>query len=292
MGDSFESIFFADGNSNDVYWWSHVADAADKYADVREELLAKLADVRSEQLYSELLYFLGRNRPKSSLLLDHCLRVIKGEGRPTGRWVEIDTAAYLLGRDFAGDETVLAAILAGTGNSHWPPDRVVWACCEGLENAEVVSTAYKYLKTRDSATDFITIQGITDMHLLCRRGTADEVFSGLMEFVSRLHTDLTYHSSALLRPLLRRVRLDHDLRAKLRITLASPKSSSEAYSIAPILYRAVGLETELRDWCLNATAAAHKESSLYFDVGFDLTTGVVRTKWEVGMDILYGLGAV
>jgi hypothetical protein len=286
MGSAFYNTFFRQGQTDDVYWWSHVAAFADNYPDVKEELLSYLETVRGSQLYSELLLFLGRMRPRSTLLLDQCLKIINNEGRSTGGWMEVDVAAYLLGRDFAGDETVLTAVLAANKIPHSATDNVLWACCEGWPAADVVDSAFQRLKTDSSQDGIISVGSVVDMHLLCVKGTAEEVLNGVMRFVSYRHTELTYHAASYLRPLVRRVRRDEFLQELLIQRLSSTGSASEACSTAAILFRAVGLGSELVRWCLDDAIVRSEGSSLYSPVGFDLASGLIRPKWEVGMDIL------
>jgi hypothetical protein len=286
MGSDFYNTFFNRGQYYDVYWWSHVAALADNYPDVKEALVSYLSTVQGSQLYSELLLFLGRVRPRSSLLLDQCLKVIKNEGQSTGGWMEVDVAAYLLGRDFAGDETVLTAVLAANKIPGWTTDNVLWACCEGWPAADVVDSAFQRLKAGSNEDGIISVRSIVEMHLLCVKGTAEEVANGVMQFVAYLHTDLTYHAASYLRPIVRRVKQDESLQELLTQRLSSPRNTSEACSAAAILFRAVGLGSEVRRWCLEDAMIRSEGASLYSPVGFDLAIGLVRPKWEVGMDIL------
>jgi hypothetical protein len=286
MGDDFSPTFFQAGNMNDLDWWSHVADFADEHPEVRDALLALLGGVHGVQLYSELLLFLGRNRPRSALLLEHCLKVIRNEGQRTGRWIEIDTAAFLLGRDFGGEDAVLSAILQG--RPFPDPSDALWAACEGWPEADIVVRAYDHLKARSHGQAIVNIATIVDMHVLCCRGTSEEVVGGVSAFVSRLDDELKYHYSAFLRPLLKRVRTDLKLLELLHERLIAPRNPSEACSIPSILNRAIGLDSDLRDWALKTVenAARTGKSSLCSAVGFDLSVGVVRTIWDVAVDLL------
>jgi hypothetical protein len=285
LGGSFEETFFRGGMAHDLSWWSQVAPFADGYPAVRDTLLSIIEGVQNQQLYSELLLFLGRNRPRSALLRDHCRQIIKGDGLPSGRWIEVDTASFLLGRDFHEDQDLISELTASDAARYGRFDNVQWALCELSPSAEIVGAAFNEMKEGNAEKDVISVQGITEMHLLCICGTANEVFDGLMDFVSRLHGDLIYHAAAFLRPVLRRVKDDVELQSMLRDVLSRPRSISELCSAAHILYRAVGPD-ELRLWCLEKAIQKDDGSPLYSPVGFDLTTGIVATRWEVGMHIL------
>ena len=288
LGKGFTTTFFRSG-ADDLDWWSHVAESADNFPEVRETLVSILSGATHEQLYSELLMFLGRVRPRSNLLLEHCLRVIKNQGRPTSRWIDVDTAAYLLGRDFAGDEPVLQALLANQ-QAHWTTDNVLWAVCEGWPSSSVVKAALEELRASNSRDGVIQIGGLLDMQVVCAQGTAKEMVESLIGFLSRLHADLSYHFAAFLRPVVRRIKGDGDVQSLLKDFLARSESAGVALGIAAIVGKAIGLEPELKAWCTERALAPGGNSTIYSPVGFDLTVGGVRTAWEVATELLSGGG--
>src|SRR5262249_54406994 len=115
-----------------------------------------------------------------------------------------------------------------------------------------------------------------------------EVVESLIDFLSRLHTDLAYHSAAFLRPVVRRIKRDGDVQSLLKEFLARSDDARVALGIASILGSAIGLEPELKAWCTEKALQPSRNSTIYSPVGFDLTVGGVRTAWEVGIEILSG----
>jgi hypothetical protein len=288
LGRRFEATFSRNGMS-DLYWWSQVADFADQYPVVRDRLLTLLREAQGEQLYAELLQFLGRTRPKSGLLLEHCVAIIAGRGRPTSRWIDVDTAAFLLGRDFAGDNAVLAELTKSHSSHDWEDGRVLWALCEGWPDSEPVKNVMARMREHCDPNIGIQIHEVLDMQVLCAQGTAEEVAQAICAFVSRPHLNLSYQPAAFCRPLYKRVRRDRYIQEIFDSRLMAPRNVSEAYSIAGLLARTLGITDTVRAWCLaNAVPKPSLSSPVYSDPAFNLNTGAVMNSWQVAMDVLGG----
>jgi hypothetical protein len=284
LGDQFAVVFFGSAD-RDLWRWNDIASIVDEYSVPREELLTVLKESGSSQLFEELLRFIGRVSPRSPMLLRECLKIIRHEGHPTQRWIDLDTAIELIGRDFAGDGRVLAALRESIQGHPYHPEAVIWAMCEGWPDAAEVGEEFAERKK-----DVLEASYLTPFHtqLLCARGSASDVFEALMRFLSYPHDDsLRYFSRSVSRPIVGRARRDEELHGLLKRRLKSPQNTSETVSICRILRLATGLDDELRAWC--RTVATANDSDVYpWRSGTDITTGGVRTEWEIGIELLYG----
>ena len=285
LGDTFSTTFTRSADLDDLYWWSEIADFVDEYPEPRNALLALLEETRGYQLYSELLFFLARHRPKSGLLREHCLNVVRDHGQSTSRWLEIQAAAFLLGRDFYSDDTVLTALVTEHEQNPWHRENILWALCEGWPSHEIVEKAYSTLKARQTPSGIIGVETIVEMLLVCRKTPSAELIEVLAEFVSRARGDMIYHAGAFTKPIVRRLAGDAELQAILLERLKATDNPSERVSFAGLLIRAVGLIEELKNWALS-NIAAPEATHFYSSVGFDLTTGTVRTVWDKSLEVL------
>ena len=110
----------------------------------------------------------------------------------------------------------------------------------------------------------------------------------VMAFLDVPHSNLTYLAHSLCRPLFGRVQRDPELQRLLRTRLSNPQHPSQAVSVARILYLAMGLDPDLRDWS-DSKAGSSNSDVFPWRLGTDLTTGTVKGEWEGGMDILFGM---
>ena len=286
LGDHFRRAIFGSTDVNDPNQWHELAPIIDEYPEPKEALLNAVHSNGNTQIYESVLQFLGRTLPKSQVLLKECLRIINDEGLPTHRWIEIDAAAELLGRDFHGDSEVLAAIRTPPRDPFHRDNRKLWALCEGWPEAEELDKEYVSLKD-ELDEDWHRLQlGFAQMQLLCAKGSADDVFHAVMAFLDIPHPDLSYSAQSLCRPLFRRIRNDSELQRLLKMRLENPPHPSQAVSIARILFQALSLESDLRSW--SDSKAGANTSPVPWPMGTDITRGTVIGEWEAGMEIVFG----
>src|SRR5262249_13627766 len=100
-------------HSDPLYLWDALCMFADEYPAPRDEAIRFLEERPERTAMSNILRFLGRARPKSSLLLEYCLKALGGEETPISRsGQEVDIAAELVGAHFGGDSEVLARVMS------------------------------------------------------------------------------------------------------------------------------------------------------------------------------------
>jgi hypothetical protein len=285
LGQSFSTTFTRSSDLDDLYWWSQLADFVDEYSAPRAELLSILEETTGVQLYAELLWFLARQRPQSALLKKHCLNVIRNHGQTTGRWIEIEAAAILLGRDFAADATVLDTLVTlFQGPDSQSRANAFWALCEGWSNHKIVDDYYSAFKAQRSASGK-AVATMLDMTLVCCKATPAELLEVLVEFVSWQRDDMSLQASAYIRPIVRRVSADAEMQALLFNRLLNTDSPSERISFSGLLASAVGLTDQLKTWALPILTTP-ETPHFYSSVGFDLTSGGTRTVWDKALELL------
>lgn len=219
------------------------------------------------------------------MLLEHCMNVIKDQGQATGRWIEIETAAFLLGRDFSSDDAVLAELVNTHEQTSWNSSNALWALCEGWPSHDIVERSYSALARRAPVGVVGTPLG---MLLVCRKAPAVDLIEVLAEFVSRSHSDMSYHAAALTRPIVRRIAGDLDLQSLLLARLKATEDPSQRVTFSGLLVRALGLTSDLRKWAMS-NVTKPEQPHFYSPVGFDLTAGTVRTVWDKSLEILQSI---
>jgi len=118
FGGDFWKRLFSHGSS--MYVWNHLAQFGDDYPESKQEIL-DFFNSTSKKIGAEGLRFLSRVQPKTSNLLEQCLRTIGlNESSPTERFTPDPdgfvsykdelAAIEIIGEHFGGDEDVLKRI--------------------------------------------------------------------------------------------------------------------------------------------------------------------------------------
>jgi hypothetical protein len=262
--------------------WDSYCLLAYDYPEAREEALDFLA--REHVASSRVLRFIARAKPRSDLLLDHCLHVLRESSQMHFDFDVADTAAELLGEHFGGDGDVLQRLIADRKLPREEGDlfdsNLIVALCEGWRDdamlAQVFTTAVKLQPPMSDRTHF---------QLVCACSDSSFVHTSLLDMIRFAEIDASFRGLPLARPIIRRLQEDCELADMLTAHVTSGPRASEKASIPRILAVARGVPDELRKWCARELAD-QLEGARFPQVGFDLVSRELRPVAHSLLDVL------
>ena len=259
-------------------FWEQLAPVADAFPVVRDELLGFLETRPERDATAALLLFLGRVRPRSIILQEYCFEALKlgRDNLDVSDWKAV-VAAELLGRDHAGDPTVLDRVLAGRAREA-PYTKTILCLCEGWCDHPLLNLAYR---DKGWAREYFATVGWHN--LLCTKGTMEDVFEELLWLCST-PAPVYGRRDWTPRPFLRRLRRDDRLAGRLLERLNDRPSPAERVSLPRMLWGSRGATGSLRSWAVGEFE--RQESLDYPELGHDILAGEERATSEALLDVL------
>ena len=288
MGERF--LPFLSGTSYSHYRfagdrvWSALCPFADAAEAPREEVLAGLEATSPRFADQDILLFLSRVRPSSPLLLEFCLAALQeARGKNYVYVAEALTALEVLGTQFEGDRRALDALVAPLTLHGVLGEADAVALCEVGASEEQLRHAWDTL--RRGWGKWHSLFFMTHFHFACRLASTDTVLAMLQEFLFVLDRRSSL-IQPIARPLIARIRRDPELNKRLWERLTSGQATaSEKSTIPRLLAAAIGMTTELWEWC-RAELDAQLDPSSIASVGVDLVRRQVQpVAWSL-LDLL------
>lgn len=250
---------------------------ADEYTTPREIILRALESGGRIKLEANTLRFLSRVRPRSPLLLEHCLQAVQSDLYP--QWSDrAIVAAEILGTQYSDDPTVMTRLLHDSAGDYIYEAQVI-ALCEGWVNTHEFEQVFERVHNRRPMS--YALYG----HLLGRRGSSEKLFGFLNDLFEMPRSLLTRTARYLIRPIVRRLGEDDELFELISDRLKHEPTPSEKASFTRLLVAARGLSPELARWCereLSAQCAGNRPS----EVGIELSTGEIHPVVHILLEAL------
>jgi hypothetical protein len=263
--------------------WNQLLPLADEYPAARAEATAYLRSLTERSPSTNALRFLARAHPRSTLLLDACMRCLWNGGALSDRWAaqDIFVAVEVLGSNFGGDSDVLQRITSHRSDEHLD-EKEILALCEGWPQSDELERIFIRVRQQDAPLTYGAY-----FQLVTRKGTSEAVASAVADVLSEFNSYLRWNASIVSRPVIRRLREDGVLEALLFERLRNEPSPSEIATLPRLIGAARGLSPEIRMWCheeANAQLGGRKPKG----VGVDLLTGLRRPVAHCLLDALHG----
>lgn len=272
LGDGFWASI-SDFNRDRLSVWGTLCLLADNYPAPRAEALEFIRGAREVAIRPQILDFVARVQPRSTLLRDLCLNSLFSGSNASEN--DPEKAIELLARDFPGDSVVRDALEARLRRDfHMHGHRAMWALCELGPDDSILAEEMERLRPHLFKGGEWFIQTSFDMAIVCAKGTSREVLS-IIQFVLRgCRPNYRYFAKGFQRPIVRRVTTDPDLQAMLMDELQRTQNPSERGSFLSLLATVSGITPELRDLC--RTTCEPEADKLVASAGMDLITGLVQ----------------
>lgn len=272
LGDGFWASI-SDFNRDRVSVWGTLCLLADNYPEPRAQALEFIRGARELAVRPQILDFVARVQPRSTLLRDLCLNSLF----PTSNISENDPekAIELLARDFSDDVLVRKALEAKLRREFaMHGHRAMWALCEIAPDDPILGEEMERLRPHLSKDGNWLIQSSFDMALVCAVGTTEEVLS-IIQFVLRgCRPNFRYFAKGFQRPIARRVASDSRLQAVLWEELQKTQNPSERGSFLSLLVSVSGLPPYLREWCRQTCEP--ELDRVTASIGMDISTGLLH----------------
>jgi len=272
LGDGFWASI-SDLNRDRLSVWGTLCLLADNYPVPRAEALEFIRGARETAIQPQILDFVARVQPRSSLLRDLCLNSLFSASNDSQN--DPEKAIEILAKDFPGDSIVRNALEARLRRDfHMHGHRAMWALCELAPDDPILAEEMERLRPHLFNDGEWFIQSSFDMALVCAKGTSREVLS-IIQFVLRgCRPNYRYFAKGFQRPIVRRVAADYGLQAILWDELQRTQNSSERGSFLSLLESASGITPELRELC--RTTCEPELDRVVAPVGMDLVTGLLQ----------------
>lgn len=277
LGDYFWASL-SGSHRDQLSLWGTLCLLADNYAEPRAEALEFIRSERERATRPQLLDFVARVQPRSTLLRDLCLNSLFPSSNDSEN--DPEKAIELLTRDFSGDPLVRDAFEAKLRREfHMHGHRAMWALCEFAPDDPILVEEMDRLRPELVRNQDWLIQSSFDMALVCTVGTSREVFSIIRFILRGCRPNYRYFAAGFQRPIVRRMRIDSELQAMLLAELKNTQNASERGSFLSLLVVAIGMSPELRQWC--RVSCEPETGRLVTPFGMDLITGLLRPVREV-----------
>ena len=208
------------------------------------------------------LKFLERSKPKSGLLLRQCLRVLRlGDNSVDASRETAVVASEILGANFSSNSELLDRVNESRSEGHVYGKEVL-ALCSAWPDQDLLHQAYEQMKGGRVFADEVSVR------LICGIGTQDEV----VDLIERICRTIRLPNSSFLlfaRPIVQRISRDADLAERLVRRLRTDSTDSTKVTVLKLLSAAIGLDSEMRDWC---ELEMNKQYRIQ-QVGVDIFTG-------------------
>jgi hypothetical protein len=256
---------------NDIFdIWNELCLFAEEYPLPRDEALHFLEGREDRKAKPNILRFLSRARPKSSLLLDYCLKKLHiGDDKQDTSGEDAVVAAELLGSHFGNDSDVLAQIMSGRAKSRIY-QKVILALCEGWPESKELDQIFERVREQKWLLNYKTY-----LNLVCLKATSRKIFNILINELSNSEHSESRFLLFYLRPFIRRLRTDDELLNMLTERLQKEPTKSEKATIPKLVSEARGISHELRTWCIEE-ANYQLSGKNPPEIGVDLVSHEIR----------------
>ena len=195
------------------------------------------------------------------------------------RFLHFTLNHYILGNQFARDESVYNRIIAECNGPH-AAYHAMLALSEGWPESEVLERYHGHVSLEHVRNRFTSIVVI---RYLCLKESASDVWNVLNRVLSNRRPQNL--SEATYSPVVRRVRVDDLLYEIASGELRNKPSPTLKASLPRILIAARGITPNLRTWCLDELENQMSKERLS-EIGFDLAAGAYRPVLYALMDAM------
>ncbi len=276
FGEEFSerlSVMAADSDT-----WDQLSILADEYTSARSDLL-ELIEQSNVLLKANLLRFLSRVRPRTRVLMERCLQWLHLSGHGGEANEEVAVAAEILGTHFCGSEEVLQRISV-TLEGPFLNEGVLIALCEGWPDSDELERMASRVRQRQERLTYYAGSA-----LLSRMGDVDRLLDLIDDLFDGVATSRQLNPTVLIRPVIRRLRSDDDLAARLSARLVDNPTAHEKASIPRLLAAARSLSADQRQWSIDELARQLRPR-VFSDIGIDVLQGRLRPVPACLMDVL------
>ena len=245
----------------DASKWQDFWNFLDQYPEPRAEAI-EFIESHQQVLDIAGIKFVERLRPKSDLLLRHCFRILKlGDDSIDVAGVPAILVSEVLGANFGASAEVLEHVKDSCKHRPLYGKEVLALCCTWPSH-DLLRGAYEHMRNGAHYPEEVAIR------LAGCVGTSEEIeaWIDLICQSVRLPTDSIVLFA---RPIVQRAASDGDLVGKLIGKLETDSERFTHVSILKTLAAAVGLNSELLEWCDSKLANRHERAQ----VGVDVFTG-------------------
>ncbi|MCK4824563.1 hypothetical protein KA005_52915, partial [bacterium] len=250
------------GYAENLEFWNQLYPVVDEYPSVIDDALSFI-EKQNITSSSQMLQFLGRVKPKSEILLSHCLKSIQKDNE----WEESVVAAELLGTHFAGDIDVKNKILGEELKFPLNGGEII-ALCIGWTDCKELDAFYEY-----AIENNIRLIYPAFFHLICTKSDKpDKIYDS---FVELLGNKESWIMGKVASPLIERLKKDEVFYRLLMKKLHNKPSSTEKATFPKMIGTSRGLSVEVRAWCISEieTQLSNRKSP---EIGYDLFAGESR----------------
>ncbi len=259
-------------NSDLDYIWGQLARFGDEYESPRKEILEYLESKKKKSANTELLQFLGRAKPNSTILLEYCMNTL-GLGKIAGgqsnenssSYIDKITAANLIGDQFYEDTEVLKLIEIESNKTR--KDDLILVLSEGWPNSSLLRQLLLEIKQNRRLYRYSIV-----IRYDCIMSAPVIMYRRLLWFIRYIQNNSEiYYVEEIIRPLTKRLLKDDILFELLLQHINACPRASEKISIPKLLEKVRGLTPELKNWCHNELIVQMEGHNV--ESGFDITTG-------------------
>jgi len=272
LGDGFWASI-SDFNRGRLSVWGTLCLLADNYPVPRAEALEFIRGARETAIRPQILDFVARVQPRSTLLRDLCLNSLFSASNDSEN--DPEKAIELLARDFPGDLAVRDALEARLQRDfHMHGHRAMWALCELAPDDPILAEEMERLRPHLFNNGEWFMQSSFDMAIVCLKGTSREVLSIIQFMLRGCRPNYRYFAKGFQRPIVRRVAADTELQAMLWDELQGTQNPNERGSFLSLLTSVSGITPELREMC--RSMCEPEPGKLVACAGMDLVTGLLQ----------------
>jgi hypothetical protein len=243
-------------------FWEIMSAAAPRYSALESDFRHALSSNPRLHGTAAGISFLAKTVPKSQVLLQACLSVLKNRGSDWGWFDNVETAAKLIAEHFSHDKEVEDELVEiARDQSLIGP---LMTLCLGWPDSPFLDELHVH--HTNSNYDSLSETGATFLYY---------TKSPTIEFQDRLDRDVAaaaanvYHPRAFLDPALARIKRDNVLADRLLEVLLTTSVPNTKASYLALIVRSRGASKDLSEWCRSQLKAHQKHSTP--EVGYDVT---------------------
>ncbi|MEI6152621.1 MAG: NACHT domain-containing protein [Deltaproteobacteria bacterium] len=275
FGDEFYSRIYR-GDHDLLTFWDTCCPFADEYPSPRDEAIRFFEERKERTAKPEILRFLGRVKPKSSLLLEYCLPALSKKDNHYNFDDNTVVASELLGVNFAGDNDILTLIVKDAKEYPYYGGIII-ALCEGWPDSDALEQIYKWACQHTSWSPHYYVY----FQLICQKSHSNVIIKAL----KRILSETIIRKRNIIRPIVRRLKADDVLTDLLIEILQNKPTPSEKSTIPKLISTSRGVSPELREW-ITEEVQNQLSGTEPHEVGVDLFVGEMRPVIHSLMDVI------
>lgn len=281
LKEVFGEELYARLSKNSNFHWDSFCALADDYTMVVDEILEFIESEKAKKITPAMLYLLERIRPKSSLLLNQCLKVLHDVDTDNFDYREKNIAvSEILGRNFGGNEEVLHKIINQPPN-YFKQEKIVLALGEGWPQNKLLDEYFEDVTKNNRKLPYYNL-----FQIICQKGDTEFTYNSIGRFFNETQK---YHlmnlSNAMKKFVIKRLQSDDDLYEMLVDDLDKQISISQKVSTLKLLSLSKGLSDEIRDLCMNDLD--RQLDTKFPQVAIDVVYGEIRPVAYSMLDMVY-----